>query len=147
MGVAGCPRTKSTASWICAARYSAASSIRAIEGRPAYQASKGAINSLTRQVAIDYGPDNIRSNAIIVGFTDTGGPELRKMIANPAFVNAVRKTIALPRIGRSKDIANGAVFLASDEAQFITGVLLPIDGGLTIRLGVPDTSALSAYAE
>ncbi len=52
---------------------SAASSVRAIEGRPAYQASKGAINALTRQMAVDYGLFGIRSNAIIVGFTPTGG--------------------------------------------------------------------------
>lgn len=126
---------------------SAASSTLAIQGRPAYQASKGAINSLTRQIAVDYGKQNIRSNAIIVGFTDTGGVELRKMIANEAFIAPVRKSIMLPRLGRSDDIANGAIFLASDEGEFVTGILMPVDGGFTCHLDVPDTSAAAAFAD
>jgi 3-oxoacyl-[acyl-carrier protein] reductase len=123
---------------------SAASSIRAIDGRPAYQASKGAVNTLTRQMAVDYGLDGIRSNAIIVGFTPTGGDIMNKMVANEKFISAVRRAIPSPRLGSPRDIANGAVFLASDDAEYINGVLLPIDGGLTCRLGIPDTSALSA---
>ena len=126
---------------------SAASSIRAIDGRPAYQASKGAVNALTRQMAVDYGLDGIRSNAIIVGFTPTGGEIMTKMVQNEAFITAVRKAIPSPRLGHPRDIANGVVFLASDEAEYINGVLLPIDGGLTCKLGIPDTSALSAIAE
>ena len=126
---------------------SAASSIRAIDGRPAYQASKGAVNSLTRQMAVDYGLDGIRSNAIIVGFTPTGGEIMDKMVKNEVFISAVRKAIPSPRLGSPRDIANGVLFLASDEASYINGVLLPIDGGLTCKLGIPDTSALSAIAE
>ncbi len=126
---------------------SAASSIRAIDGRPAYQASKGAVNALTRQMAVDYGLDGIRSNAIIVGFTPTGGEIMTKRVQNEAFITAVRKAIPSPRLGHPRDIANGVVFLASDEAEYINGVLLPIDGGLTCKLGIPDTSALSAIAE
>jgi meso-butanediol dehydrogenase / (S,S)-butanediol dehydrogenase / diacetyl reductase len=123
---------------------SAASSIRAIDGRPAYQASKGAVNALTRQMAVDYGLDGIRSNAIIVGFTPTGGEIITKMVENETFINAVRRAIPSPRLGRPRDIANGVVFLASDDAEYVNGVLLPIDGGLTCKLGIPDTSALSA---
>ncbi|MCW2528407.1 MAG: putative oxidoreductase, short-chain dehydrogenase/reductase [Pseudonocardiales bacterium] len=126
---------------------SAASSTLAIQGRPAYQASKGAINSLTRQMAVDYGKQSIRSNAIIVGFTNTGGVELQKMIANEAFLKPVLKSIMLPRVGRSDDIANGAIFLASDEGEFITGILMPVDGGFTCHLEVPDTSALAAFGD
>jgi meso-butanediol dehydrogenase / (S,S)-butanediol dehydrogenase / diacetyl reductase len=118
---------------------SAASSVLSIQGRPSYQSSKGGINSLTRQVAVDYGQYGIRSNAIIVGFTDTGGEEMRKLTADEELMRPVRKTIMLPRLGRPSDIANGAVFLASDEGEFITGVLLPIDGGLTCHLEMPDT--------
>jgi NAD(P)-dependent dehydrogenase (short-subunit alcohol dehydrogenase family) len=58
---------------------SAASSVLAMQGRPAYQASKGAINALTRQLAVDYGPDKIRANAIIVGFIDTGGEGIKRL--------------------------------------------------------------------
>jgi meso-butanediol dehydrogenase / (S,S)-butanediol dehydrogenase / diacetyl reductase len=126
---------------------SAASSIQAIEGRPAYQASKGAINALTRQMAVDYGPFGIRSNAIIVGFTPTGGEVITKMVANPVFIAAVKKAIPSPRLGSPRDIANGCLYLASDEGEYVNGVLLPIDGGLTCKLGVPDTSALSAIGE
>ena len=63
---------------------------------------------------------------------------------NETFIAAVRRAIPSPRLGRPRDIANGVVFLASDEAEYINGVLLPIDGGLTCKLGIPDTSALSA---
>jgi len=126
---------------------SAASSIRAIDGRPAYQASKGAINALTRQMAVDYGVDGIRSNAIIVGFTPTGGDIITRMVQNEAFISAVKKAIPSPRLGRPTDIANGCVYLASDEGEYVNGVLLPIDGGMTCKLGIPDTSALSAMAE
>jgi 3-oxoacyl-[acyl-carrier protein] reductase len=126
---------------------SAASSIRAIDGRPAYQASKGAVNALTRQMAVDYGPDGIRSNAIIVGFTPTGGEIITKMVQNEAFISAVKKAIPSPRLGSPTDIANGCVYLASDEAEYVNGVLLPIDGGMTCKLGIPDTSALSAIGD
>jgi NAD(P)-dependent dehydrogenase (short-subunit alcohol dehydrogenase family) len=126
---------------------SAASSIRAIDGRPAYQASKGAINSLTRQMAVDYGVTGVRSNAIIVGFTPTGGEIITKMVENEEFISAVRKAIPSPRLGSPVDIANGVVYLASDEGEYVNGVLLPIDGGMTCKLGIPDTSALSAIGE
>ena len=126
---------------------SAASSIRAIDGRPAYQASKGAVNALTRQMAVDYGLFGIRSNAIIVGFTPTGGEIITKMVQNEAFISAVRKAIPSPRLGSPRDIANGVIYLASDDGEYVNGVLLPIDGGLTCKLGIPDTSALSAIGE
>jgi NAD(P)-dependent dehydrogenase (short-subunit alcohol dehydrogenase family) len=126
---------------------SAASSVRAIEGRPAYQASKGAINALTRQMAVDYGPHGIRSNAIIVGFTPTGGEVITKMVQNESFIAAVMRAIPTPRLGSPHDIANGCVYLASDEAEYVNGVLLPIDGGFTAKLAIPDTSALSAIGE
>lgn len=126
---------------------SAASSIRAIDGRPAYQASKGAVNSLTRQMAVDYGLFGIRSNAIIVGFTPTGGEIITKMVNTPEFIDAVRRAIPSPRLGRPLDIANGCVYLASDEGEYVNGALLPIDGGLTCKLGIPDTSSLSAIGD
>ncbi len=126
---------------------SAASSIRAIDGRPAYQASKGAVNALTRQVAVDYGVSGIRSNAIIVGFTPTGGEIITKMVNNAEFIAGVRKAIPSPRLGSPRDIGSGVVYLASDDAEYVNGVLLPIDGGMTCKLGIPDTSALSAIAE
>jgi 3-oxoacyl-[acyl-carrier protein] reductase len=123
---------------------SAASSVRAIDGRPAYQASKGAVNSLTRQIAVDYGRDGIRSNAVIVGFTVTDNPTMEKMVANDSFIGRMRATIPMPRLGRPRDIANGVLYLASDDAEYVTGILLPVDGGLTCRLGIPDTTSTSS---
>jgi NAD(P)-dependent dehydrogenase (short-subunit alcohol dehydrogenase family) len=123
---------------------SAASSVLAITGRPAYQASKGAINALTRQMAVDYGPENIRSNAIIVGFINTGGATIAKMVTNERFISGIRQQILVPRLGEPRDIANGVVYLASDEAAYVTGVLLPIDGGFTCHLSIPDTAGSSA---
>jgi 3-oxoacyl-[acyl-carrier protein] reductase len=126
---------------------SAASSIRAMEGRPAYQASKGAINALTRQLAIDYGRDGIRANAIVVGFTPTGGEVMNRLLANEAFMASVRQAIPSNRLGSPRDIANGCVFLASEEGEYVNGVLLPIDGGYTAKLGIPDTSNVELLAE
>jgi NAD(P)-dependent dehydrogenase (short-subunit alcohol dehydrogenase family) len=126
---------------------SAASSVRAIEGRPAYQASKGAVNSLTRQLAVDYGPSGVRTNAIIVGFTPTESEGFQKFIQNEAFIAPVRRAIPMPRFGSPTDIANGCVYLASDDGSYVNGVLLPIDGGYTAKLAIPDTSALSSLGE
>jgi 3-oxoacyl-[acyl-carrier protein] reductase len=98
-------------------------------------------------MAVDYGPEGIRSNAIIVGFTPTGGEIITKMVNTPAFIEAIRKSIPSPRLGHPRDIANGCVYLASDDGEYVNGVLLPIDGGLTCKLGIPDTSALSAIGE
>ena len=89
----------------------------------------------------------MRSNAIIVGFTPTGGEVMNKMIKTEAFIAAVKKAIPSPRLGHPRDIGNGVVFLAADEAEYVNGVLLPIDGGLSCKLGIPDTSALSAIGE
>jgi 3-oxoacyl-[acyl-carrier protein] reductase len=122
---------------------SAASSLRAIEGRPAYQASKGAVNALTRQIAVDYGRDGIRCNAIAVGFTPTGGEVMTRLLANEAFMASIRTAIPSHRLGRPVDIANGCVFLASDEGSYVNGVVLPIDGGYTAKLAIPDTSSLA----
>ena len=114
---------------------SASSSVRAIDGRPAYQASKGGVNALTRQIAVDYGRHGVRSNAIIVGFTFTGSAEMEKMVANDGFITQLRHTIPMPRLGSPRDIGNAVLFLASDEAAFVTGVLLPVDGGMGARIG------------
>jgi 3-oxoacyl-[acyl-carrier protein] reductase len=121
----------------------AASSTRAITGRPSYQASKGAVNALTRQLAIDYAPEGIRCNAVVVGFIDTGEKGMRALLANEDFQREVRRTIPTPRLGDPRDIANAVLFFASDESAYVTGTMLPVDGGLTTRLGVPDTSNIA----
>ncbi|MCW2528374.1 MAG: putative oxidoreductase, short-chain dehydrogenase/reductase [Pseudonocardiales bacterium] len=126
---------------------SATTSLLAAPGRPSYQSSKGAINALTREIAVHYGPSRIRCNAIVVGFTNTGEEEMRKMMANPALVAELQRTIPYPRVGLPSDIASGAVYLASDEGEFVTGVLLPIDGGLTCHIDLPDVASALAYGD
>jgi meso-butanediol dehydrogenase / (S,S)-butanediol dehydrogenase / diacetyl reductase len=118
----------------------AASSTRAITGRPSYQASKGAVNALTRQIAIDYAPELIRCNAVVVGFINTGEAEMQKLLNNESFISEIRRTIPTPRLGDPRDIANAVLYFASDESAYVTGTMLPVDGGLTARLGIPDTS-------
>jgi len=110
---------------------SASSSIRALRSRPAYQASKGAINALTRQMSVDYGMDNIRANAIITGFINTQGETMNKLLANEEYMRVIRGMLVLPRLGEPADIAAAAVYLASDESKYVTGTQLTVDGGAT----------------
>jgi meso-butanediol dehydrogenase / (S,S)-butanediol dehydrogenase / diacetyl reductase len=117
---------------------SASSSKRALPHRPAYHASKGAINALTRQLAADYGPDDIRVNTIIVGFIYTGSATMTAILDDPAGRAAVERNIAVPRLGEPADIAAGVVYLASDEAKYVTGTELTIDGGALCRQALPE---------
>jgi NAD(P)-dependent dehydrogenase (short-subunit alcohol dehydrogenase family) len=117
---------------------SASSSKQSLPGRPAYQASKGAINSLTRQMAVDYGKERIRANAIIVGFIFTGTPEMTAILARPELRAAFEKNVLLPYLGEPADIAAGVVYLASDESKYVTGTQLTIDGGALSRQAVPE---------
>ena len=101
----------------------------------AYCASKGALLMLTRQIALEYAPAGIRANAICPGFVDT--PELRHYVEQqPDPEAALRACDALHpigRVGRAEEVAAAALFLASDEASFITGAALVVDGGLLTR--------------
>ena len=115
------------------------SSIAAIRhtGYPyaSYYASKAAINQFTVGLAIDHAAAGIRANVIMPGLIDT--PLIYQQIsgeyASPEDMIAARNA-ACPsgRMGTAWDIANAAVFLASDEARYITGVCLPVDGGLSM---------------
>jgi meso-butanediol dehydrogenase / (S,S)-butanediol dehydrogenase / diacetyl reductase len=117
---------------------SASSSKRALPERPAYHASKGAINAMTRQLAVDYGKDDIRANAIIVGFVFTGSPEMTAILADPTMRAAFQKNIMVPRFGEPADIAAGVVYLASDESKYVTGTELTIDGGALCHQALPE---------
>lgn len=103
---------------------SAGSGERSSPGGAAYSVSKGAINSLTRQAAVDLAPYNIRVNGIISGLVGT--PIGQKEMGNrkPEY-----DMIPLRRIGQPEDVAEAAVFLASDKANYITNAILPVDGG------------------
>jgi meso-butanediol dehydrogenase / (S,S)-butanediol dehydrogenase / diacetyl reductase len=119
---------------------SASSSKSALPHRPAYHASKGAINAMTRQMAVDYGKDDIRANTIIVGFIFTGSPGMQAILDHPEFRAAFEKNIMVPRFGEPADIAAGVVYLASDESKYVTGTELTIDGGALCHQALPELS-------
>jgi len=100
-------------------------------GRGAYMASKGAVVQLTRQFALSYGARGVRVNAIAPGFIETA------MTAEFRAVPEVQQWLVSlhpsGRLGRPEEIAAAAAFLASDEASFINGAILPVDGGYTAR--------------
>jgi NAD(P)-dependent dehydrogenase (short-subunit alcohol dehydrogenase family) len=100
-------------------------------GNSAYIAAKGAIISLTRTMAVDFATDGIRVNAIAPGAIDT--PLLRRSFARHADPQAVgeasRQRHAMKRFGRPEEVAQTALYLASDASSFTTGTVLPVDGG------------------
>jgi len=106
--------------------------IEGTEGGSAYNASKGGVVVLTKNLALDYGRRAIRANAICPGFIDT---PLMSDVFDMGGMDEVRRsfveTHALGRIGRPEEIAAAAVFLASDDASFVTGTTLVVDGGYT----------------
>jgi NAD(P)-dependent dehydrogenase (short-subunit alcohol dehydrogenase family) len=98
-----------------------------------YCAAKGGVVLLTKQIAIDYARDNIRVNCICPSEVDT--PMHRQFIAASPDPEATKKRllerIPLNRVARPEEIAAAALFLASDDSSYVTGVALPVDGGLT----------------
>ncbi|MEH3144976.1 MAG: SDR family NAD(P)-dependent oxidoreductase [Methylobacterium frigidaeris] len=93
----------------------------------AYAAAKAAVNQATVAVAMQYARDGIRANAILPGLLDTS---LADQCRSTGRVDAGRdRLVPLGRLGEAWDIAHAAVFLASEEARFITGICLPVDGG------------------
>jgi NAD(P)-dependent dehydrogenase (short-subunit alcohol dehydrogenase family) len=95
---------------------------------PAYSSSKGAINSLTRNVAAQLGRQNIRCNAVLPGLVLT--PQARQMMTQDQ-LSMIQRHVILPRPGTPEDIAGAVVFLASDAASFVTGQIISVDGGIT----------------
>ncbi len=108
------------------------SSIYGIVGgdvRAAYVASKGGVTNLTRGMALDYAQDNIRVNCICPGFIET--PLVAGVVKTPEEYRKLADRHPMKRLGKPEEIAYGALYLASDEAAFVTGIALPIDGGYT----------------
>jgi NAD(P)-dependent dehydrogenase (short-subunit alcohol dehydrogenase family) len=99
-------------------------------GNEAYSAAKAGILSLTRSLAVRYGPLGVRVNAIAPGTLKTPAWEQRRQ-KDPDVFERVARWYPLGRIGDPQDVAGAALFLASDEAAWISGVVLPVDGGLT----------------
>jgi len=135
-----------SAAWLCraaiphmqAARHGAIVNVssrqaeRASAGLAPYVASKGGLNALTRAIAVEYARDGIRANALSVGYVvnerrDAGmTPEQRARLEG----------MHLTRLGQADDVAYAVVYLASRESEFVTGALLPVDGGGTIARGL-----------
>ena len=113
---------------------------------PAYCASKGGIINLTRQLAVDYGPDGIRINAICPGYIDTGLGRRRDRLTpeEVAAATAVREKAAgmqpLGRQAQPAEVAEVALFLASDASSFMTGSIVPVDGGCTTTFNYGEAS-------
>jgi len=101
----------------------------------AYTASKGGVLSMTREVAVEFARSGIRANALCPGPVET--PLLQELLSDPA--RRRRRLVHIPpgRFARAEEIANGALFLASDESSFMTGAALVVDGGITAAYTTP----------
>ncbi|WP_337101919.1 SDR family NAD(P)-dependent oxidoreductase [Paenibacillus sp. YIM B09110] len=100
-------------------------------GAGAYTASKGGVRMLTKAAAADFGKDNIRVNSVHPGYIET--PMSSEHVNNKQMLQWFLSQTALPRVGQASEVAQAVLFLASDDASYITGVELPVDGGVTAK--------------
>jgi 2-keto-3-deoxy-L-fuconate dehydrogenase len=101
-----------------------------LRNRVAYSASKGAVIALTRALAVDHVGDGVRVNAVCPGTVDS--PWVRKLVEDAGeSLDALRARQLMGRLGTPEEIADAVLYLASDEAAFVTGTAFVIDGGLT----------------
>jgi NAD(P)-dependent dehydrogenase (short-subunit alcohol dehydrogenase family) len=103
---------------------------RAHRGNAAYDATKGGIEALTRAMAVDLGPYGVRVNALIPGSINTSGmtPDTKKERG---------QAIPMGRVGEPEDMSGAAVFLASDDAAYVTGQMVAVDGGILAAMRSP----------
>jgi NAD(P)-dependent dehydrogenase (short-subunit alcohol dehydrogenase family) len=102
----------------------------------AYTASKGGVLAMTRELAVEYARQGIRANALCPGPIET--PLLEELLSDPA--RRARRMVHIPmgRLGRAEELAKAALFLASDDASFMTGAALVVDGGITAAYVTPE---------
>jgi NAD(P)-dependent dehydrogenase (short-subunit alcohol dehydrogenase family) len=112
---------------------SSVASLVGIPGSSAYSASKGGVDAFTRAIAIDYAKDGIRCNVVNPGLIDT--PMAAPLMANPDMLQPILSHYALQRPGTPEEVANMVLYLASDEAGWVTGGTFTIDGGMTVSKG------------
>jgi meso-butanediol dehydrogenase / (S,S)-butanediol dehydrogenase / diacetyl reductase len=110
------------------------SAIRGDWGQAVYNATKGAMTMLMQSLALDLGARGIRVNAVAPAFTPSGGLADR-IAADASFAEPFVNRVALGRVGAPEDVAPAFLFLASDDARYITGVTLPVDGGTSASTG------------
>ena len=106
----------------------------------AYVTAKSALFGLTKSMAIDYGRYGIRVNAISPGIIDSGRPDIEAAKSDPARMKFWRGMTVLGRMGQPEEVAAAVAFLASDDASYITGQNLAVDGGWTIGYPRSDES-------
>ena len=119
----------------CIVNVSSLSGLGGEDGHPIYNAVKGGVTNLTRSLAVNYGKFGIRVNAVCPTFVNT--LLTKEMLKNEHTVKKVLDRIPLNRIAEPEDIAKAIYFLASDEASFISGVNLPVDGAVNASSGHP----------
>jgi NAD(P)-dependent dehydrogenase (short-subunit alcohol dehydrogenase family) len=102
----------------------------------AYTTSKGGVLAMTREIAVEFARKGIRANALCPGPIET--PLLQELLADPARRERRLVHIPLGRFGKAEEIANAALFLASDESSFITGSTFVVDGGITAAYITPE---------
>ena len=97
----------------------------------AYTASKSAVEGMTRELAVEWSPHGVRVNCIAPGFIKTSMSS-KALDADMERKNKVLSRTPMGKLGEPLDVANAALFLASDQSKYITGVILPVDGGNSI---------------
>jgi NAD(P)-dependent dehydrogenase (short-subunit alcohol dehydrogenase family) len=148
--------SEAISTWVAQRRAGAIVNVSSVHGRAAfnmwaaYDVAKAGIDALTRYIAVEYGPVGIRANAVAPGAIAT--PLVKRVIADspdPAVAEREMSIIhPLERIGQPEEVAAAASWLLSDEAAFVTGQSLAVDGGLTSRSYryAPDAALLARYA-
>ena len=108
----------------------------AATSQTAYTASKGAVLAMTREIAVEYARRGVRCNALCPGPIDT--PLLAELLSDPA--RRQRRFVHIPmgRLGQAEELAKAALFLASDDASYMTGASLIVDGGITAAYVTPE---------
>ena len=128
----------------CIVNLSSASGLGGDWGMSAYNAAKGAVTNFTRALALEYGSRGVRINAVAPSFTSTDATaEFEK---NQAVLDAFRDRLPIGRGATPDEIAGVIAFLASEDARFVNGVILPVDGGLYASNGQPNFLSILGHA-